>query len=63
MEMLRIPGEYIFRLQVEHDGETVYDLGVAVDPHVLRLAREEALESVLRLIGRRLSADWKDREI
>lgn len=63
MELLRIPGEYMFRFQVEREGETVYDVGVAVDPHVIRLAPEEALESVLRLIGRRVSADWKEKAL
>jgi hypothetical protein len=61
MELLRIPGEYTFRMQIEREGKTLYDVGMHIDAHAMDVAPDDVLESVLRTIGRRVSADWKER--
>lgn len=61
MAVVRLPNGYVFRLTVEQDGhdEPIYDLAVSVDEQVLVHGHEQAVESVLRLIGRNLTESWK----
>jgi hypothetical protein len=61
MDLLHLPSECILRLTVEKDGESVYDIGVAIDQMLLNKHREDVLDSAFRLIGRRLASDWKDK--
>lgn len=61
MEMLQNPDEVVFRLTVSKGGKEFYDIGVTVDPLILTMAQLDAVESVFRLMGRRMASDWKDK--